>query len=410
MHTQFELAIFEEPDCLAHYAAYGDWLHERGDPHGDFIQVQLALEDETRSAAERQELRAREEELLRRHEDEWLGPLACLKRSPRPGTPSDCSYRFARGFLHSLTIPNLNLERGRALRDAASARFLRHLVIEGEDGEGRDAPGDDLPEDRATRWYPFLGLYPLIRSPMTFPCLRSFRLGPEPEAASDDSLGWSDCWTYCYEIVTLVERMPRLEELHLLCKRYDVERLFASGTLSRLRVLRIYHLGVRGPTGHDRVPYAYPLDVLAGNPTFAGLTHLLLHPHHEEDVENLPSFLPLDQIRAVLNSPHLRDLTHLQLRLSDAGDRACQALVESGALKRLRWLDLRHGCVRDDGARLLADCPDLPHLEHLDLSRNALSEVGISLLRATGVNVRADAQYTDEELADHQYLREGDCE
>lgn len=398
MHTEFEQAILEDPDCLAHYAAYGDWLHERGDPRGDFIQAQIALEDETRSPAEREELRGREQELLRLHEDEWLGPLTCIKRSVWGHGKSDCRYRFARGFLHSLTITALDTVRGRALRDAVAARFLRELAIDGEHYAGYEK-ADDLPPDRASRWYHLLGLYPLVRSPVTFPGLRSFRLGPEPTRTNT-----LECLTKCEVVPELVERMPRLEELHLLCKGYDVGRLFASRTLSRLRVLRLYHLGVRG---HD----AYSLDLLATYPTFAGLTHLLLHPHHDEqEIESPSSWLPLEQVRAVLTSPHLRNVTHLHLRLSDAGDALCRALIDSGALKRLRWLDLLRGCVTDAGARLLAACPDLTHLEHLDLSRNALSAAGIALLRATGANVRADAQYNAEELEDRRYLREDDSE
>src|SRR5262245_35431853 len=61
-------------DRAAH-AAYADYLQEQGDPRGELIQVQLALEDESRGEAERQALRRREGELLAAHEEEWLGPL-----------------------------------------------------------------------------------------------------------------------------------------------------------------------------------------------------------------------------------------------------------------------------------------------------------------------------------------------
>src|SRR5262245_32071776 len=41
-----ENAIFANPDDLGAHAAYADWLIEQGDSRGEFIQVQLALEDE----------------------------------------------------------------------------------------------------------------------------------------------------------------------------------------------------------------------------------------------------------------------------------------------------------------------------------------------------------------------------
>jgi hypothetical protein len=112
----------------------------------------------------------------------------------------------------------------------------------------------------------------------------------------------------------------------------------------------------------------------------------------------------------LLASKHLKQLTHLQLRLSDMGDDGCQAFVELGILKPLRWLDLRHGCITDEGAGILAAWPDLRRLQHLDLSRNGLTEEGIAALRATGVPVRADHQQTAAELADEDYLRDGDFE
>src|SRR5437762_3072073 len=73
-----EDALQENPDDLAAHAAYADLLTEQGDPRGEFISVQLALEDPTRPAAERDRLRRRERELLDAHEREWLGELAPL--------------------------------------------------------------------------------------------------------------------------------------------------------------------------------------------------------------------------------------------------------------------------------------------------------------------------------------------
>src|SRR5437773_11188809 len=75
MREAFEQAILENPDEVANYAAYADWLTEQGDPRGEFIQVQLALEDESVPAKKRQELKRREKALLKEHEREWLGEL-----------------------------------------------------------------------------------------------------------------------------------------------------------------------------------------------------------------------------------------------------------------------------------------------------------------------------------------------
>jgi uncharacterized protein (TIGR02996 family) len=431
MRAAFERAILEDPDEQANYAAYADWLAEQGDPRGEFMQVQLALADESRKPGERKRLRKREAQLLSAHQAEWLGPLAPFLLSGQSvtdyseGSPGqevpNYEWRFARGFLDAVHVHELDVPLARALRDAPQTRFLRELVIDhveedialdeeyGERGRPGYEPGPDVPtfEDDNLQ---FVCIFPLTGTP-EFSNLRYFRVGKEidMDACLTSRYGISH-HSYCNPAADLVERMPRLEELHLLCKDFDPEPVFACRSLTHLRVLRVYHLGKGGRNRRERGERddpEYPLAVLAKNPALGNLTHLLFHPHHEETGG---SFLPLEQVRALLSSKRLPSLTHLQLRLSDLGDEGCRAFVKSGILKRLRWLDLRHGCITDAGARILARCPDLKNLEHLDLARNGLTRAGIAALRATGVPLRADHQQTEAELAEQQYLREGDFE
>src|SRR5436189_1708872 len=47
----FERALVENPDDPAGWSAYADYLVEQGSPRGEFMQVQIALEDEARSRA-----------------------------------------------------------------------------------------------------------------------------------------------------------------------------------------------------------------------------------------------------------------------------------------------------------------------------------------------------------------------
>jgi hypothetical protein len=157
----------------------------------------------------------------------------------------------------------------------------------------------------------------------------------------------------------------------------------------------MYHLEAR-----------HPLELLADNPYLGNLMSLLLHPHgFAED-----AYVDLVGVRAVLRSPHLRALTHLQVRLCDMGDAGCREIVDSGILKRLKVLDLRHGCITDAGAAILASCPDLRRLDLLDVNRNGLTAAGIAALEATGIKVRCRNQQTAQELAMSQYLEEGDFE
>jgi hypothetical protein len=177
------------------------------------------------------------------------------------------------------------------------------------------------------------------------------------------------------------------------------EHLFRLATLSHLRVMQIYHC------------WEYPLEVLAGNPAFANLTHLLFHPKADGAWGDEPApYLRFDGIRAILYSPHLKKLTHLRLRLTDIGDAGCEEIVRSGILKRLKTLDLRHGRISDDGARILSACPDLKNLQSLDVGRNQLTDVGIGLLQKVVPSLDASYQHSASAIEEGAYLFEGDYE
>jgi uncharacterized protein (TIGR02996 family) len=406
----FERALAEDPDDVAGWSAYADYLDEQGSPRGEFMQVQLALEDESRSRQERKQLQAREKELLKEHERDWLGNLAphLLDRVERIDgyeiqTPD---YRWRRGFLSALTAHCLTTALAQGLAVDPAARFVREFRVHETVVNCGDEPPAETPFRVPTppgvhhHWE----LLELIGSPF----LRNLRvLQVGGEVPVED--GWCDCHCYAGGLEHVVAAMNRVEELYLYCKWYDIERLFALPNLAHLRVLLLYHLGVRG-TREGGPGYEYPLDVLARNRALGNLTHLIFHPHHEESYEPPPSFLPLNQVRPVLRSKHLKSLIHLQLRLSDMGDEGVREIVSSGILKRLKWLDLRHGCITDEGARLFAACPDAKNLKQLDLSRNAVSSVGLDALGKAGVNAVANNPLTRRELAEWRYLREGDFE
>jgi uncharacterized protein (TIGR02996 family) len=380
-----EQALADNPDDRAAHAAYADYLAEQGDPRGELIQTQLALEGPGRAPAERRQLQKREQDLLKQHAPEWLGELA-----PYLLDQEGYDYQFARGWLDSLQIRSLSVAFARVLAGAPQARLLRRLVIEGNvytEPEEYE-PGPDVPEGES---YP--GLYPLRKAPW-LGSVRVFRLGEQAE----EGPGYS-CWTSGDAAVDLVKQMPRLEELYLFAHvgEPDLKTLFGLKTLTHLRVLVVYHNGET--TEH-------PLATLARNASLGRLTDLRIHPHGSSGHEQ-GSSLPVSQVRALVRSPHLTGLTRLQLRLSNMGDAGCREIVDSGILKRLKVLDLSYGCITDGGARTLAGSPDLRHLESLDVSRNWLTEAGVEALEAVGIKVEAGGQSPE---GDDGYLMEGDME
>jgi uncharacterized protein (TIGR02996 family) len=378
-----ERALLDDPDDLAAYSAYADWLGEHGDPRGEFVQVQLALEDPEREAKQRKSLQRREKELLKAHAAEWLGGLADFLLGDE-----GIEFQFARGWLDSIRVTELSVAFARALVQAPQARLLRRLTIETQSLEdpGDYEAGDDIP---TLTYHP--SVYALRGGPY-LTNVRVFHLGEPMEG------DYANCHTSGETAAEIVAGMPRLEELYLLAHRVDMERLFALKSLANLRILQIYHN-----------PH-YPLEILAANSTFKNLTHLLLFPHALEH-SNEGAYITLDGVRALVHSPHLPSLTHLQLRTSDIGDEGCEEIVRSGILRRLKTLDLMYGLISDRGAEVLAGCPDLRSLERLEVSSNRIGEAGIAALeRACGAKVVKSSRQFDPEIEDWEVLWQGDIE
>ncbi len=421
MRDQLEQNILDHPDDEAPRLIYADWLEENGESdRAEFIRVQIALEDQGLSGADRRVLVQREATLLNKYQREWLGGLAPFLLDHeddmrREKTGQNCDFRFRRGFFEELNIKMLGFHLVSAMIQSPVLRWVRHFAIENptnqddysnrQDLKPAEASQEELPESFSTENLLLLCLH--LRN------VRSLRIGEDWDAES----GWTDNWCYWRSVVPTVAKFSQLEELHLLCNTYDPAKLFQL-SLPELRVLRMFHLG-----GH-RDPHngscAYPLRLLVNNPTIQNLEVLRFHPHYAKEEEypepgnydnyRLLSYLPLEQVQHVLDTPNLPKLKHLQLRLSDMGDAGCKAIVESGILKRLKILDLRHGAITDEGAKILADCPDLKNLERLDVNRNGLTQTGLALLHSTGITVLGDDQQTAEQLEAREYLTEGDFE
>ncbi len=371
-----EAALVENPDDLATHNAYADYLQEQGDPRGEFIALQLALEDPQRSEADRRRLQERIDDLMQTNRREWVGVLAdelfgpkSAARQPRDNEKQTYDIRFARGWLDRIarledTVCSSDL--GGLMCRAPETRLLRTLILEYDEGTIAELIHSS-----------YLGNLRVLQIGPRTNLLGEFEFLLEPET----------------ELDKLVANLSRLEELYLFQSVCLSDRLFSLENLTNLRVLEASELTDRN----------YPL-YLASNPAFGRLRHLYLR--------SWPSgpCLDLSGARAILHSTHLRNLTHLHLQRSDLGDVGCTEIVTSGILKRLKVLDLRYGEIGDSGARTLADCPDLRNLELLDVGRNALTQTGVDALsRILGPAVRVDSQQTEEELERQSYLREADC-
>lgn len=406
LRQALEAALVENPDDRAAHAAYADHLTELGDPRGEFVAVQLALEDDARPADERRRLRDRERHLLAQHAREWLGDAGRFLAGDWTGEGRPFDYRFARGWPDAIRVLPFPDAVFPALARSPEMRLLRTLDVvydtryhpfefdlAGPNAALRpgESPGETYEEADI--------LPPLVASPY-LTNLRALRLGfsdAGPQLGHSTMVGTFNATT-AQQVIDLLARCPRVEELYLNTALAGIDALFALPTLGRLRVLQYYYGTAYTAMGGQEEPY--PLSYLADNPSLTRLTTLRLHPGRDATID-------LNELDVLLNSSHLPSLEHLHVHMTTFGDEGCRRVVDSGILKRLKTLDLGYGTMTDAGARILAASPDLKRLTVLDVSRNALTTAGVAALARTGVRVVADEQHDPD---DTDFLYEVDFE
>ncbi len=398
-----EAALVESPDDLAAHSAYADYLAEQGDPRGELIQIQLALEDGSRKPAERKRLREREAELLTLHGRQWLGEAGKFLWGRWSGPDRPWRYTFRRGWLDSVRALPGPAEAIAIMARAPEARLLSRLEIvydmryhPFDFGEWIVGPSRalslDASDDSGEGWdviNDVTVLAPLLASPY-LGNLRVFKIGysdddPDDLRHSTMVYPFADC--KAETLLALLGRCPRLEELYLNVDVEHVGRLFASPALGGLRVLQ-YYFGV----GRYRATEPeYPLSALAGNAALTRLHTLRLHPGRDAGIA-------LPELEALLRSPNLPALAHLQVHMTQEGDGLARLIAGSGILRRLKTLDLAYGNMTDAGAALLANAPGISGLEVLNVSRNALTAAGVTALKDAGIGaVASDAQHDPED-------------
>ena len=84
--------------------------------------------------------------------------------------------------------------------------------------------------------------------------------------------------------------------------------------------------------------------------------------------------------RELFSSPHLEQVTHLDLERAQVNAAGIYWLSRNAVLTSLRELALRNNSVGDDGVRTLTQMPRLARLESLDLVSNRVSNAGARLL------------------------------
>jgi uncharacterized protein (TIGR02996 family) len=371
-------AVIAKPDIDAPRLKYATWLDAQQDPSGEFIRLQCELHplDQIAKplAAQKKridQLRRRTTQLLDKHFEHWLAPLAELKLRRD-------QVIFRRGFLHRLTLREVDIDDdslsllrfvpelealeldGSAVTDAGmehllavtnlselvvtstaitpnALKVLRKLerlihVYQADWGNERN---EELEAWKAIRNRRFLKLPPRQRRAEAFrviPYLASYYSAVKP--GGKPAISWSQTWATDGDLIYL-QALPELEELDFFeCHAVTSIGLKHLRPLKKLRSLSLSETSVTdvGPLRH-----------------LTGLEEL--------DLSSLPS-LKSESLRHLKALPKLRSLT---MRFCDLDD---QVLKHVAACSHLREF---YACYNDFTREGLTQLTRLKHLETLEI-------------------------------------------
>lgn len=123
-HEPFIRSIVDSPDSLEPLHVYADWLMERGDVRGEFIQCQIKLQDYSTPLRELEGLEKEAAEIQAANWHDWLGPLSPFFKS------SNNQLQFINGHLGSIHSTYFDVELAETLKKSPHCRLLRRLKID----------------------------------------------------------------------------------------------------------------------------------------------------------------------------------------------------------------------------------------------------------------------------------------
>lgn len=310
-------AVLDAPDDDAPRLRYAEQLERQGDPRGEFIRLQCSLARLPADDSHRAHVKARAQELLTAHEQEWVAPLR----------PLVLAWKFRHGFVERVTVTaDTFLKAGDTLFRLTPLRQVE--FCHADERVAAVAASSHLA--RLT-WLDF----------------------------NNNGMGDADA-----EALAASPYVARLTELRLNCNEIGdagVAALARSPHLGRLRALNLA-TNLIGPEG---------VQALAASELLSGLEVL--------DLSN--NLIGDAGVEALAASPRSVRLRELHLSHNGIGSSAVEALIASLQLDGLRHLDLSCNHIGTVGADALAQAPRFPALDVLDLRKNHLSEEARLALR-----------------------------
>ncbi len=400
-NAELEAKIAANPDDESIKLVYGDWLQARGDSWGELISNQPEVLPSRETALFAWDDPAGTEEAISEeptnhelfdssggtlsHREQWANPSqaepeaslrAAIEGELLEGfEPKGVRFRWHRGFLEELFVPQHGLARDRlaeALEQLLSHRAVMSLTSLAL-GEIEWLHGEDKWNQYALHYQRALDVL-VKRRP---PALRRLVLGAWEE--HDIS------WTAIGDLSALWAVLPGLRELELQGNGMDLGEIKAPN-LERLLI-----------RSGGLPPHALRSIELAELPKLTELTLWFGESDYggSSEVEAALPFL-------INTRPMLR-----RLGLANAifADELCSHIAAAPILAQLTHLDLSLGTMTEAGARVLLEHREaFAHIRHLDLRGNALPAAECEQLSTLCASV--DVRF--QKSADWRYVTVGE--
>jgi uncharacterized protein (TIGR02996 family) len=354
--------ICDRPDDDGPRLIYADWLDDHGEhDRADFIRLQLRLA--TAPEFDPDFVRARH---LR-----WELFFGHPFRRALPALPAGLRWPdqpFQRGFPEVVAADKVS-----AFLDGAEQLFaiapIRHLEL-----DLRNCRGPFVPRLAYSPWLARLRSLDLKLGELGAIPMR--RLGESPHATGLERLALPFGGVVPAGVEALVDSplFPRLTELDLHNTDYaaPVGPMFAAA-VERVSVpCRLEKLSLRSTRFGPQ-----DVEPLASSPALSSLKELDLSECSYDRMLGEAGY------RALVQSPHLRQLHTLRLAKTGPQLGGLRALLESPALKNLRELDLSSNNLGKKAAELLAAAPALGELRVLHLNSNDLGDKAVEALASS---------------------------
>jgi uncharacterized protein (TIGR02996 family) len=333
---------------------YADWLAENGqDERAEFIRVQVERARLPAWGADQVRLRLREQELLKRHGEEWLAELPAVEGAKWEG--------FRRGIVAEVSFASYEAMRANAhaCRAVAPVEAVTVRWPRKREAGPAGAPIAELRELSLTG-------KPSSENEI-------LRLAGSPQLSTLRCLTARGLWAEGLGLLVASPHLARLKALRLPSNTLGnagIRALSRAPSLTALEELDLSGRGVSERYNEDPLVRVPGMESLARWEGLKGVRSLTLSGNE----------LGRPGLRALLRSPHAVALKELTLRAGRLDGTAMAELGDARPGLRLETLDLGENVLKELGAEYVATAPCLRELKVLRLDRCEVPLTGARVL------------------------------